>query len=83
MQELRGNIRVYVRVKPGEAGIPSVLHCEDGHRITCSAAGAIKARSSRSPTCCPAHEGLARPTGLSSMHGCMHAWEADVQAPTC
>ena len=45
MQELRGNIRVYVRVKPGEAGVPSVLHCEDGHRITCATAGSTKAAS--------------------------------------
>ena len=47
VQELRGNIRVFVRVKPADArarGAP-VLACEDGHRIACTAAGATKARS--------------------------------------
>ena len=47
VQELRGNIRVFARVKPADArakGAP-VLACEDGHRIACTAAGATKARS--------------------------------------
>ena len=47
VQELRGNIRVFVRVKPADArarGAP-VLACEDGHRIACTAAGATKACS--------------------------------------
>jgi len=45
VQELRGNIRVFVRVKPANAkakGTP-VLACEDGQRIACTAAGATKA----------------------------------------
>ncbi len=45
VQELRGNIRVFVRVKPADAkakGTP-VLACEDGQRIACTAAGATKA----------------------------------------
>ena len=46
VQELRGNIRVFVRVKPADARArgTSVLACEDGHRIACTAAGATKAR---------------------------------------
>jgi hypothetical protein len=46
VQELRGNIRVFVRVKPPDAGARGapVLACEDGHRITCTAAGSSKAR---------------------------------------
>ena len=46
VQELRGNVRVFVRVKPADArakGAP-VLACEDGQRIACTAAGATKAR---------------------------------------
>ncbi len=46
VQELRGNIRVFVRVKPADArakGAP-VLACEDGQRIACTAAGTTKAR---------------------------------------
>ncbi|EIE22632.1 the Kifc3 motor domain in complex with Adp, partial [Coccomyxa subellipsoidea C-169] len=46
VQELRGNIRVFVRVKPsepaGRSGAP-VLACEDSHRISCTAAGSTKA----------------------------------------
>ena len=52
VQELRGNIRVFVRVKPADArgkGAP-VLACEDGQRIACTAAGATKAR--RLFACC-------------------------------
>ena len=47
VQELRGNIRVFVRVKPADARArgASVLACEDGHRIACTAAGTTKARS--------------------------------------
>jgi hypothetical protein len=44
VQELRGNIRVFVRVRPAEArskGAP-VLAVEDGQRIMCTAAGATK-----------------------------------------
>lgn len=46
VQELRGNIRVFVRVKPADPGArgPPVLACEDGHRITCTAGGQSKAR---------------------------------------
>ncbi len=47
VQELRGNIRVFVRVKPsepaGRGGAP-VLACEDSHRISCTAAGSTKVR---------------------------------------
>ncbi|KAK9829410.1 hypothetical protein WJX72_005680 [[Myrmecia] bisecta] len=48
VQELRGNIRVYVRVKPltaeeGAAGMFSVLRCADDHRIQCTAQGSAKA----------------------------------------
>ena len=43
VQELRGNIRVHVRVRPCEGGsTASALHCEDGHRIACTALGATK-----------------------------------------
>ena len=45
VQELRGNIRVFVRLKPADArakGTP-VLACEDGQRIACTAAGATNA----------------------------------------
>ena len=44
VQELRGNIRVFVRVKPAEAGARGapVLACEDGHRIACTAGGSSK-----------------------------------------
>ena len=44
VQELRGNIRVFVRVRPADArskGAP-VLAVEDGQRIACTAAGATK-----------------------------------------
>lgn len=53
VQELRGNIRVFVRVKPladsalsrnGAATAAPVLTCEDGHRISCTAAGSTKVR---------------------------------------
>ncbi|DBA83503.1 TPA: hypothetical protein ACH3X2_006431 [Trebouxia sp. C0005] len=48
VQELRGNIRVYVRVKPLSAeelavGHGSVLKCQDGHRLQCTALGSVKA----------------------------------------
>ena len=44
VQELRGNIRVFVRVRP-DAGAPGgVLHAEDGHRVLATTAGATKAR---------------------------------------
>ncbi|CAL8470626.1 g10168 [Coccomyxa elongata] len=46
VQELRGNIRVFVRVKPADAagrGGTPVLACEDSHRISCTAAGSTKA----------------------------------------
>ncbi|KAL0032084.1 hypothetical protein WJX77_004214 [Trebouxia sp. C0004] len=48
VQELRGNIRVYVRVKPLSAeevavGHTSVLKCQDGHRLQCTALGSVKA----------------------------------------
>lgn len=41
-QELRGNIRVYVRVKPlsqdeRQAGIQTVLRCMDDSRVVCNA----------------------------------------------
>ena len=53
VQELRGNIRVFVRVKPaeptGRAGAP-VLTCEDSHRISCAAAGSTKVLLPCSPT---------------------------------
>lgn len=45
VQELRGNIRVFVRVKPADAagrGGAPVLACEDSHRISCTAAGSTK-----------------------------------------
>ena len=45
VQELRGNIRVFVRVKPADAagrGGAPVLTCEDSHRIACTAAGSTK-----------------------------------------
>ena len=46
VQELRGNIRVHVRVRPCEGGsAASALHCEDGHRIACTALGATKVRT--------------------------------------
>lgn len=47
VQELRGNIRVFVRVRPADArskGAP-VLAVEDGQRIACTAAGATKVRA--------------------------------------
>ena len=51
VQELRGNIRVYVRVKPvtpdeAAAGARSVLRCETDSRISCNVQGSNKARAS-------------------------------------
>ena len=50
VQELRGNIRVYVRVKPvtrdeAVAGAKSVLRCETDSRISCNVQGSNKARA--------------------------------------
>ena len=50
VQELRGNIRVYVRVKPimpdeAAAGATTVLRCESDSRISCNVQGNHKARS--------------------------------------
>ena len=58
VQELRGNIRVYVRVKPltkheRQAGDTSVLRCEGGHRVQCSAGGSLKVRLA---SCADYHE---------------------------
>ena len=75
VQELRGNIRVFVRVKPADARArgASVLACEDGHRIACTAAGATKARRrprtvsqlplalNKAPPSWPARTGTASP----------------------
>jgi len=59
VQELRGNIRVYVRVKPvtpdeAAAGARSVLRCETDSRISCNVQGSNKARAARLalPRCC-------------------------------
>ena len=65
VQELRGNIRVYVRIKPAEGGVPSVLRCEDGHRIACTAANSTKAGLP-----CALHVLLLF---LSGMHACQAA----------
>ena len=48
MQELRGNIRVYVRVKPltpdeVSGGLRSVLHCPSDNRIECNSGTSTKA----------------------------------------
>jgi hypothetical protein len=47
VQELRGNIRVFVRVRPADVRSrgASVLTVEDGQRIACTAAGATKVRA--------------------------------------
>ena len=50
VQELRGNIRVYVRVKPmmpdeAAAGAKSVLRCETDSRISCNVQGSNKVRA--------------------------------------
>lgn len=44
VQEMRGNVRVYVRVKPlspeeAAAGCYSVVKCEDDRRIQCTYQG--------------------------------------------
>ena len=61
VQELRGNIRVYVRVKPvtaeeAAAGARSVLRCETDSRISCNVQGSQKVRASvpnlLRPRCC-------------------------------
>jgi len=44
VQELRGNIRVFVRVRPDGGAAGGVLHAEDGHRVLATTAGATKAR---------------------------------------
>ena len=42
-QELRGNIRVFVRVRPDAgAAAAGVLHAEDGHRMLATTAGTTK-----------------------------------------
>jgi hypothetical protein len=47
VQELRGNIRVFVRVRPDGGAAGGVLHAEDGHRVLATTAGATKARRQR------------------------------------
>lgn len=46
-QELRGNIRVYVRAKPlsdeeTATGVASVVRCENDHRVSCIVGGSTK-----------------------------------------
>lgn len=46
-QELRGNIRVYVRAKPlsddeARAGVASVVRCDSEHRVSCFFQGATR-----------------------------------------
>lgn len=46
-QELRGNIRVYVRAKPlseeeARAGVASVVRCDSDHRVSCFFQGSTK-----------------------------------------
>jgi hypothetical protein len=60
VQELRGNIRVFVRVRPDGGAAGGVLHAEDGHRVLATTAGATKARrpGCRPPAaalCCKQH----------------------------
>ena len=43
-QELRGNIRVFVRVRPDASAAAGVLYAEDGHRILATTAGTTKVR---------------------------------------
>lgn len=52
VQELRGNIRVFVRVRPDAGAACGVLHAEDGHRVLATTVGATKARVLRAGGAC-------------------------------
>jgi hypothetical protein len=82
VQELRGNIRVYVRVKPimpdeAAAGATSVLRSESDSRISCNVQGNHKARLSAAAAqprpqcmcyCFSKHHRRTRPRRLLILH---------------